>query len=94
MSGGTLAVRITPYHQGVGLPQVAVSVTDNGPGIPDEIRERIFEPFITTKAQGTGLGLAITKRIVTAHHGSINVNTFPGGTVFNVILSAFQGESQ
>lgn len=93
-SGGTLAVRVEPYRQDLGLPQVEVTITDNGPGIPDEVRERIFEPFVTTKAQGTGLGLAITKRIVTAHHGSITVNTFPGGTVFHVILSAFQGETQ
>ncbi len=87
---GTLAVRVTAFHQLPGRPQVEVSISDNGPGIPDEIRERIFEPFVTTKAQGTGLGLAITKRIVTAHHGSISVNTFPGGTVFHVILSAYQ----
>jgi signal transduction histidine kinase len=70
-----------------------VTVSDSGPGVPDEVKERIFEPFVTTKVQGTGLGLAITKRIVTAHRGSISVNTFPGGTVFHVILSAFQGES-
>ncbi len=92
-SGGTLGIKIAPYNLTAGHPQVAVSVTDSGPGIPDEIRERIFEPFITTKSTGTGLGLAITKRIVTAHHGSINVNSFPGGTVFYVYLSAYQGES-
>jgi PAS domain S-box-containing protein len=91
--GGTLAVRVAPFHLIPGRPQVEVTVSDNGPGIPDEVRGRIFEPFVTTKAQGTGLGLAITKRIVTAHHGSISVNSFPGGTVFHVILSATQGET-
>jgi two-component system sensor histidine kinase AtoS len=94
ISGGTLAVRVGTTNQLPGRPQVEVSITDNGPGIPDDVRERIFEPFVTTKAQGTGLGLAITKRIVTAHHGSIRVNTFPGGTVFYVVLSAFQGEKE
>jgi two-component system, NtrC family, sensor histidine kinase AtoS len=93
-SGGTLAIRVSPFHMLHGRPQVEVTISDNGPGIPDEIRDRIFEPFITTKAQGTGLGLAITKRIVTAHRGSISVNTFPGGTVFHVLLSAYQGESE
>jgi PAS domain S-box-containing protein len=91
VSGGTLAVRVAPVLHLPGHPQVEISVSDTGPGIPDEIRERIFEPFVTTKPQGTGLGLPITKRIVTAHHGSISVNTFPGGTVFHVFLSGFRG---
>jgi two-component system sensor histidine kinase AtoS len=91
-TGGTLAVRIAPFSMGQGRPQVEITVSDSGPGVPDEVRDRIFEPFVTTKAQGTGLGLAITKRIVTAHRGSISVNTFPGGTVFHVLLSAFQGD--
>jgi len=91
--GGSLAVRVDSIHQLPGHPQVEVTVTDSGPGIPDEILDRIFEPFITTKAQGTGLGLAITKRIVTAHHGSIRATSFPGGSVFQVILLAYQGEA-
>ena len=73
-------------------PQVVVTVSDDGPGIPDEVRARIFEPFVTTKSNGTGLGLAITKRIVTAHHGSIQANSFPGGTIFEVTLLAYNGE--
>lgn len=89
---GALAVHIAPFRALPGKPQVEVTVSDTGPGIPDEIRDRIFEPFVTTKSQGTGLGLAITKRIITAHHGSINVNSFPGGTVFHVLLFAYQGE--
>jgi signal transduction histidine kinase len=92
--GGMLAIRVAPYSLVPGHLQVEVTVTDNGPGIPEEVQERLFEPFVTTKPQGTGLGLAITKRIVTAHHGSIRVNSFPGGTVFHVLLSAFQGEAE
>ncbi len=51
-----------------------LSLSDNGPGFPAEIRSRMFEPFSTTKAQGTGLGLAICKRIVEAHGGQIEAN--------------------
>jgi PAS domain S-box-containing protein len=94
INGGTLAVRVAPLNMGQGgRPQVEVTVSDSGPGIPDEVKERIFEPFVTTKSLGTGLGLAITKRIVTAHRGSISVTSFPGGTVFHVLLSAFDGET-
>ena len=61
--------------------------SDTGHGIPIEIQQRIFDPFITTKADGTGLGLAITKRIVNAHKGSIFVESFSGiGTAFHIFL--------
>lgn len=54
-----------------GDPGVRISVQDNGPGLSPEQRERIFEPFYTTKTKGTGLGMAIARRIVDAHHGRI-----------------------
>jgi len=92
-NGGTLAVRIGRFDSGGQvLPQLEVTVTDSGPGIPDEVLDRMFEAFVTNKTHGTGLGLAITKRIVTAHHGTILVNSFPGGTVFYVRLPVNQGE--
>jgi nitrogen fixation/metabolism regulation signal transduction histidine kinase len=62
-------------HSGVGL----ITVTDNGPGIPDELRDRIFDPYFTTKNVGTGLGLAIVKKIILEHSGSIDVEPGPGG---------------
>jgi signal transduction histidine kinase len=67
---------------------VLVEFTDNGPGIPAEIRGRIFEPFFTTKpvGEGTGLGLDIVQRIVRNHQGSINVNSQPGHTSFQIRL--------
>ena len=86
--GGTLAIKVAPVNLIPNLPQVEVTITDNGPGIPDDIRDHLFEPFVSNNPRGTGLGLAITKQIVTAHRGSIKVNTFPGGTVFQVILPA------
>ncbi len=84
--GGTLAVRLSNNKKVPGHPQLEITVTDNGPGIPDEMREKIFKPFETTKEKGTGLGLAISQRIITAHQGSITLTSFPGGTVFHVLL--------
>jgi PAS domain S-box-containing protein len=94
-SGDTLAIKASMNHDVPGLDLVEVSVSDNGPGIPEDIKDRIFEPFVSTNNQkGTGLGLAITKQIVTALKGSIRVNTFPGGTVFTVSIPAWNGESK
>ena len=84
--GGILSVRTNLSNLVANRPQIEVAVSDNGPGIPDEIRDRIFEPFVTTKPMGTGLGLPISKRIVTAHRGNMTVHSFPGGTVFHVYL--------
>jgi signal transduction histidine kinase len=50
-------------------------VEDTGPGIPAELRERVFEPFYTTKQQGTGLGLAIVKKNITQLHGEIEMES-------------------
>jgi signal transduction histidine kinase len=90
-NGGTLAIRIAASDTITNRPQVEITVSDSGIGIPDEIRERLFEPFVSSKSRGNGLGLAITKRIVTAHQGSIQVNSFPGGTIFHVYLPAVHG---
>ncbi len=56
-----------------------VSVEDNGPGIPESSRERIFQPFFTTRSQGTGLGLAIVQKIVVMHNGRVAVHDARGG---------------
>jgi PAS domain S-box-containing protein len=87
-TGGTLAIKIRKNFDITSQPQIEISVSDTGPGISDEMRARLFEPFATTKARGTGLGLAITRQIINSHKGSINVSTFPGGTVFHVYLPA------
>ena len=66
-----------------------IAIGDSGPGIPIEIREKIFAPFFTTKARGTGLGLVTAKRLVEAHRGSISVECPPGGgTTVTVLLPA------
>jgi signal transduction histidine kinase len=79
-------VTIATKHLG---DKVEISVQDNGPGIPDHIKEKIFQPFFTTKpaGQGTGLGLSLSYDIVKAHGGTINVRSHPGLTVFIVQLS-------
>ncbi len=67
--------------------RVVVRVTDDGPGMPEDARARLFEPYFTTKSSGTGLGLAICRRLVEAHGGAIRLlATAPGETVFAIEL--------
>jgi signal transduction histidine kinase len=64
-----------------------ILVCDRGPGIPPDVRERVFEPFFTTRAGGTGLGLAIVKRLLELQDGSIALSDRPdGGTIAEVKL--------
>ena len=68
-------------------PAVLVEVADDGPGIPTDLTDRIFNPFFTTKITGTGLGLAIVRKIIDAHDGRIDVSSTPEtGTKFRVTL--------
>ena len=67
--------------------KVEISVRDTGPGLPEEIVDTLFTPFVTTKPHGVGIGLAIVRTIVDAHEGSINARNHPdGGAIFTVIL--------
>jgi two-component system, NtrC family, sensor histidine kinase HydH len=74
--GGTLRVIAARTNSG-NRDGVEVRMEDTGPGIPAELREQIFNPFVTTKKTGVGLGLSIVSRIVDGHHGSIRVESGP-----------------
>jgi two-component system nitrogen regulation sensor histidine kinase GlnL len=73
------------------LPLV-VSVRDNGPGIPDDIRPHLFEPFVSSKATGSGLGLALVAKIIGDHGGLIEVDSRPGRTEFRLHLPVLADE--
>jgi signal transduction histidine kinase len=85
--GGILRIRTTREND-----YVLVEITDNGTGIPEDIKARIFEPFFTTKGvgQGTGLGLDMVYRIVGRHHGDVRFTSKPGETRFQVRLPLSQ----
>jgi len=66
-------------------PGIRLSIRDNGPGLNTEQKNRLFEPFFSTKARGTGLGMAIAQRIVEAHGGQISVGEGPGAEIILVL---------
>lgn len=90
--GGRLAIRVSAHPLPSGdtaRPAVRIEVTDTGPGIPEALGERLFEPFVTTKASGSGLGLAIAHSTVERHGGTIEVRSQPGqGATFSILLPA------
>ena len=65
---------------------IEVSITDNGFGVPDDLRNVIFDPFVTTKSEGNGLGLALVRKMVTALGGTVDFESQPGRTCFRVRL--------
>jgi two-component system, NtrC family, sensor histidine kinase HydH len=96
-NGGELSVKAQSARQSVrneeAVDGVEVRIADTGPGIPAELREQIFNPFVTTKKTGVGLGLSIVSKIVDGHHGSIRVESSnngagPTGTCFVMFFPA------
>ena len=94
---GTIRVRIHQAHmvldeaaegeQASSVPAIEIRIDDDGPGIPKESLQQLFEPFYSTKAKGTGLGLAITAQIISEHGGSLTASNGPdGGASFRILL--------
>jgi signal transduction histidine kinase len=81
--GGTVWVRLKESTGPEGLAGWSLSVTDQGPGIPPDLRDKIFLPFFTTRAAGTGLGLAVVQHVAVIHDGTVTAeNTAEGGAKF------------
>jgi two-component system sensor histidine kinase PilS (NtrC family) len=88
--GGTITVILQGDED---ANQAVIKVQDSGPGIPTEMRDKIFEPFVSTKEKGTGLGLALVLNIVEAHNGTVEAHSEPGEpTVFVVRLPLADSE--
>jgi hypothetical protein len=86
--GGSIFLRTSPVTD---ADQVRITFTDTGGGIPREHEEKIFELFFTTKSRGTGLGLPLVKKIITDHHGMVDVRNVPGESVtFLITLPILQ----
>jgi len=100
--GGTLEVEIRGDHRSPSNgdhfahpahKEAIISIRDQGPGIPDDIREKIFDLYFTTKAGGSGIGLAMTYRILQLHHGSVEVQSVAGqGSVFSLRIPLASAE--
>ena len=91
--GGTLTVRAR--HVGDLGDHVALEVEDTGPGVPDDVRRRLFEPFFTTRERGFGLGLAIVQKTAETNAGHVEVESEPGrGTTFRLVLPAVRAPAE
>ena len=98
--GGRVSIDVAPLASDDLPPEapfehgaIAVRVSDDGPGIPDAVRDRLFDPFTTTKPGGSGLGLAVVHRAVEAHRGLVLVDSTTRGTQFTVLLPRQQSDT-
>lgn len=91
--GGSLGIKISEADHIQERNSIQITLTDTGHGIPGEIKEHMFKPFVTGTSRGTGLGLAITQRIINAHKGKIEVDSYPGGTIFRIFLHKRKGSN-
>ena len=98
VNGGVLRVKVGKSraaardgngHEGNAMDGVEVRIEDTGPGIPAELREQIFNPFVTTKKTGVGLGLSIVSKIIDGHHGTIRIESAGSGANATASGTAF-----
>jgi nitrogen fixation/metabolism regulation signal transduction histidine kinase len=86
-AGDDRACHVEVVLESAGPLRARLHVDDDGPGVPDELRDRVFDPYVTTKSTGAGLGLAIVKKVVLDHGGRIRVDRSPlGGARFTIEL--------
>jgi signal transduction histidine kinase len=86
-TGGSIVIREEVKQNRFNVLQAIIRVIDNGPGIPESIQKKIFQPFYTTKEEGTGLGLSIASRIIKDHNGRFDVESRQGnGATFIIRL--------
>lgn len=78
----------------VDSSKLRVDVRDEGPGVPDDLRNKIFDPYFTTKGKGTGLGLALCDKIIRQHGGTLELQTSPDGTTFRITLPLTESAQQ
>ena len=72
---------------------IAVEIWDNGPGIPEDLRERVFHPLVSGREGGTGLGLTLAQTFVNQHHGIVSFESVPGNTCFSILIPAAEAGS-
>jgi len=88
-AGGTIELHLGPVRDAANKSAARITVSDDGPGIADDIRSQIFQPFFTTKTHGTGLGLATVHEITTAMGGTVGVECPPArGAIFSITFPA------
>jgi two-component system, sensor histidine kinase FlrB len=87
-----ITLRLSPSTEQPGM--LSVQLTDNGPGVPVALRDSLFEPFVTGRAQGTGLGLAVVQAVAHSHHGSVRYIPTAVGACFEMLLPLHQSSSQ
>jgi two-component system sensor histidine kinase HydH len=83
--GGTIEVRASIVRQET-RNSVRIEIIDMGPGVPENLRSRIFDPYFTTKGEGTGMGLALCDKIIRQHHGLLDFHSTEHGSVFDITL--------
>jgi two-component system nitrogen regulation sensor histidine kinase GlnL len=84
-----LRISLPNSNERVSLP-LEITVTDNGPGVPEDLKPYLFEPFVTTKARGSGLGLALVAKIIGDHGGIIECETRGRQTIFRAMMPMYQ----
>ena len=96
--GGAIAIA-TAFRPGVKMARpggpseslpLLVTVTDNGPGIPENLIRDVFDPFVSSKVNGTGLGLSLVSKFVADHGGTVECDSLPGRTRFRVRLPVWR----